>query len=191
MSQLAGARLTFLVLLTTLLDLIVIQKVFFHCCYFCLLADISFSKDYLLDYFPSLNGFHHTSLRMGILTTWHKQSCACLGVTQVSLLSNQRSFNCVIKINPMKTANAANESICLCALSQQGRIVVFYHIIHQTSFKCSALAIAVLAVDTHQVGRPGTAWSGSVRLSECYKALELAAVKRLAQSSPRCGRKKM
>lgn len=63
-----------------------------------------------------------------------------LGVTQVSLLSNQRSFNCIININPIKAANAANEWLLLCSQpARQSCGLLPYQFIKLTSNALSSL----------------------------------------------------
>lgn len=91
MSHLVGARLTSLVPAGTFLGPAVMKgvSVFF-------LGDILLSKVYLLDYSSALNG-----CEKGIIHQL-KQSCTCLGVTQVSLLSNRKSFNYIILSVPSK-----------------------------------------------------------------------------------------
>lgn len=112
------AKLTSLVPVATLSDPVVIRKGFVIdvVIVFRRLEDILFSNYYLLDYFPSFNGFYHTSLRKEILYHQLIGSCVCLGVTQVSLLSNKKSFSCIIHISSIKTASAANESLWLHGL---------------------------------------------------------------------------
>lgn len=89
------------------------------CLYFNIFRrDALFSTDSLLDYFSTLNGFDSTSLRKGRSPAPSKHSCACVAAAQPSLLSDRTSFACVLHISPARTAHAADESLCPCALSR-------------------------------------------------------------------------
>jgi hypothetical protein len=79
-------------------------------------------------------------------------------------LSNQKSFNHVIKINPIKTANATNESVYSRALSQQGRIVLLCYVIYQTDLSALLLPLQIWlrtctrCLQQSQAGKSGMVW---------------------------------
>lgn len=108
-------------------------------------------------------------------------------------MSHQRSFNCIIQITAIETANTAHESVCFCALGLQGRSVAFSHTVHQTDFICPVLAVAALAMDMHQTSAadPVRAGLGAAGLhqepatlapwgSVVHEVLELATTEGLA-----------